>query len=958
MTGDTIMSKEKELLGTSYLYGQNAPFIEDLYENYLADPASVSDNWREYFDRLQAQAGAAVRDVAHRPIITAFEQMAKRGPMRTASAEGENKLQASVLLLISAHRYLGNRRANLDPLKRGERPQIAELEPSYYGFTEADLSKTFHVGSFHGFPEDRATLREILEAVRQTYCGSVGTEFLHISDENQKRWIRERLEGVRATPNYPPETKRRLLERVTAAETLERYLHTRYVGQKRFSLEGGESAIVAMDEILRIAGELGVAETVIGMAHRGRLNMLVNILGKSPSNLFSEFEGKAQVDLTAGDVKYHMGFSSDVMTPGGPMHLVLAFNPSHLEIINPVVQGSVYARQTRRGDTAKSEVLPVLIHGDAAVAGQGVNQEMLNFSQTRGYGTGGTVHLVINNQIGFTTSDPRDLRSSLYCTDIFKLVEAPIFHVNGDDPEAVAFVTRLAIEFRQEFKKDVAIDIFCYRKLGHNEQDEPMVTQPLMYQTIQKHPGTRKLYADKLVAQGTLAAGEPEKMITEYRDHLDRGELLYSPVLTGHNRSHSAEWLPFLRQPYSDEAKTAIPAQEVRRLAERLTTVPDGFVLHPRVKKIIDDRAAMGRGELPFDWGMGENLAYASLLAQGFGVRLSGEDIGRGTFFHRHAVLHDQARTKWDDGVHVPLANIQDGQARFQCFDSVLSEEGVLAFEYGYATAEPNELVVWEAQFGDFLNGAQVVIDQFISSGEAKWGRLSDLTLLLPHGYEGAGPEHTSARLERFMNMAAEDNWQVCVPTTPAQIFHLLRRQMLRKLRKPLIVISPKSLLRHKEAVSSLEEFSKGYFRTVIPELEQLDARKVKRVVLCQGKIYYELLAHRRERKITDTALVRIEQLYPFPAGEFAAAIGQFPNASELIWCQEEPRNQGAWYWLASRQHLTNALGKRKLLLVSRPASASPAVGYHAKHVQQQKAVVEHAFGPIQETTPQSPNNP
>ncbi|MDR1424702.1 MAG: 2-oxoglutarate dehydrogenase E1 component [Azoarcus sp.] len=952
------MSKEKELLGTSYLYGQNAPFIEDLYENYLADPASVSDNWREYFDRLQAQAGAAVRDVAHRPIITAFEQMAKRGPMRTASAEGENKLQASVLLLISAHRYLGNRRANLDPLKRGERPQIAELEPSYYGFTEADLSKTFHVGSFHGFPEDRATLREILEAVRQTYCGSVGTEFLHISDENQKRWIRERLEGVRATPNYPPETKRRLLERVTAAETLERYLHTRYVGQKRFSLEGGESAIVAMDEILRIAGELGVAETVIGMAHRGRLNMLVNILGKSPSNLFSEFEGKAQVDLTAGDVKYHMGFSSDVMTPGGPMHLVLAFNPSHLEIINPVVQGSVYARQTRRGDTAKSEVLPVLIHGDAAVAGQGVNQEMLNFSQTRGYGTGGTVHLVINNQIGFTTSDPRDLRSSLYCTDIFKLVEAPIFHVNGDDPEAVAFVTRLAIEFRQEFKKDVAIDIFCYRKLGHNEQDEPMVTQPLMYQTIQKHPGTRKLYADKLVAQGTLAAGEPEKMITEYRDHLDRGELLYSPVLTGHNRSHSAEWLPFLRQPYSDEAKTAIPAQEVRRLAERLTTVPDGFVLHPRVKKIIDDRAAMGRGELPFDWGMGENLAYASLLAQGFGVRLSGEDIGRGTFFHRHAVLHDQARTKWDDGVHVPLANIQDGQARFQCFDSVLSEEGVLAFEYGYATAEPNELVVWEAQFGDFLNGAQVVIDQFISSGEAKWGRLSDLTLLLPHGYEGAGPEHTSARLERFMNMAAEDNWQVCVPTTPAQIFHLLRRQMLRKLRKPLIVISPKSLLRHKEAVSSLEEFSKGYFRTVIPELEQLDARKVKRVVLCQGKIYYELLAHRRERKITDTALVRIEQLYPFPAGEFAAAIGQFPNASELIWCQEEPRNQGAWYWLASRQHLTNALGKRKLLLVSRPASASPAVGYHAKHVQQQKAVVEHAFGPIQETTPQSPNNP
>ncbi|NMG44011.1 2-oxoglutarate dehydrogenase E1 component [Aromatoleum toluvorans] len=941
---------------TSHLFGSNAPFIEELYENYLSDPASVSESWREYFDKLQAQSGAALRDVAHGPVIAAFAEMAKRGPVRTVAPEGDDKRQVSTLQLINAYRFLGNRWANLDPLRRTERPHIAELEPSYYGFTEADLSRSFNTGSFHGFSTDHATLREILEAVRQTYCGSVGSEYMYISEISQKRWIQARLESARATPRYDAAKKKRILERVTAAETLERYLHTKYVGQKRFSLEGGESAIVAMDELINVGGGLGAQEVVIGMAHRGRLNVLVNTLGKSPSMLFSEFEGKAAADLTAGDVKYHMGFSSDVMTQGGPMHLTLAFNPSHLEIINPVVEGSVYARQVRRSDESKTQVIPVLIHGDAAVAGQGVNQEMLNFSQTRGYGTGGTIHIVINNQIGFTTSDPRDYRSSLYCTDIFKMVEAPIFHVNGDDPEAVAFVTKLAVEFRQEFKKDVVIDIICFRKLGHNEQDEPMVTQPLMYRTIQKHPGTRKLYADRLVTEGTCKTDEPDRIIAEYREHLDRGELLSNPVLPGHNRQFSVDWTPFLKKPYTDAADTAIPVPEVKRLGERLSTIPTTFALHSRVKKIIDDRAAMARGELPLDWGMGENLAYASLLAQGYRVRLSGEDVGRGTFFHRHAVLHDQKRERWDEGIYKPLDHIQDGQAGFQCFDSVLSEEAVLAFEYGYSTTEPNELVVWEAQFGDFVNGAQVVIDQFISSGEAKWGRLSGLVMMLPHGYEGQGPEHSSCRPERFMSLAAENNWQMCVPTTPAQIFHLLRRQMVRKLRKPLIIVTPKSLLRHKEAISTIDELANGSFQTVIPEVEKLDPKKVKRVVLCQGKIYYELLAHRRENKITDTALVRIEQIYPFPTEAFAAAINQFPNAKEVVWCQEEPRNQGAWYWLASRQHLVNVLGKRRLLLVSRPASASPAVGYYAKHNAQQKAVIENAFGPIQDTTQQSPN--
>ena len=942
------MMQEKR--NNSHLFGSNAPFVEELYEHYLADPSSVDDNWRDYFDKLQAQAGAAVRDVAHSPVIEAFAQMARQGRVRSNGVSEPDKGQVSTLQLINAYRFLGNRWANLDPLKRAERPDIAELEPSYYGFTEADLGKSFNVGSFHGFSTERATLREILDALRQTYCGSIGSEYMYMADIQQKRWIQSRLESIRGTPRFSLEMKKRVLERVTAAESLERYLHTKYVGQKRFSLEGGESMIVAMDEIIRVGGSLGAQEIVIGMAHRGRLNVLVNTLGKSPSMLFSEFEGKSAQDLSSGDVKYHMGFSSDVMSPGGPVHLTLSFNPSHLEIINPVVAGSVYARQLRRGDSDKKQVLGVLIHGDAAVAGQGVNQEMLNFSQTRGYGTGGTIHVVVNNQIGFTTSDPRDYRSSLYCTDIFKMVEAPIFHVNGDDPEAVALVTALAVEFRNEFKKDVVIDIICYRKLGHNEQDEPMVTQPLMYRKVAKHPGTRQIYADRLVAEGSLQPGEPDELIREYREHLDRGELLYNPVLSGHSSKYAVDWTPFLKQPYTDEADTAIPAQEVRRLSERLTALPADFTLHSRVKKIINDREAMGRGELPFDWGMGENLAYASLVAQGYGVRISGEDVGRGTFFHRHAVLHDQKREKWDHGVCVPLKHIQDGQGGFHIYDSVLSEEAVMAFEYGYATAEPNQLVVWEAQFGDFVNGAQVVLDQFISSGEAKWGRQCGLTLMLPHGFEGQGPEHSSARLERIINNAAEHNWQVCVPTNPSQVFHLLRRQMIRKLRKPLVIITPKSLLRHKEAVSTFDDFSKGRFQTVIGETEKLDPKKVKRIVLCQGKIYYELLAYRREQGIKDIALVRIEQLYPFPSEAFAAAVDAFPGAKEVVWCQEEPRNQGAWYWLASRHHLMDVLGpKRKLLLVSRPAAAAPAVGYYAKHNQQQKEVIENAFGPIQD---------
>ncbi|HHV47767.1 MAG TPA: 2-oxoglutarate dehydrogenase E1 component [Rhodocyclaceae bacterium] len=944
------MNTMNDKFDSSLYFGGNAPFVEEVYENYLNDPSSVSAEWRDYFDRLAQMPGFVARDVAHTPVISAFAELARDGGFRPTVAPvagAENKKQSAVGQMVTAYRSLGTRWADLDPLKRLPRPKLDELEPSFYGFTDADLKQVFNVGSLKGLPEN-SQLSEILETLRQTYCGTIGVEYMYMTDYDEKRWLQDKLESIRSRPTFNSEQKKRILERLTAAETLERYLHTKYVGQKRFSLEGGESLIVTMDEAIRCGGSLGVDEVVVGMAHRGRLNVLVNTLGKAPSMLFEEFEGKKKSDLSAGDVKYHMGFSSDVSTPGGPCHLTLAFNPSHLEIVNPVVEGSVYARQVRRGEGSKQKVMPILIHGDAAVAGQGVNQEMLNFSQTRGYGVGGTLHIVVNNQVGFTTSDPRDYRSGHYCTDIFKMVDAPIFHVNGDDPEAVALVTQLAVEYRQTFHKNVVVDIICYRKLGHNEQDEPMVTQPLMYKIINKHPGTRKLYGDKLIAEGILAAEGPDQMIAEYRAHLDKGELLYNPVLAGYKHPMTIDWAPFLTKRYIETCDTTVPMAELQRLAQRLTAIPEGFTLHSRVKKIVEDRAAMGEGKLPVDWGMAENLAYASLLVSGYGVRISGEDVGRGTFFHRHAAFHDQNRTSWDAGTYHPLKNLQEKQAGFQCFDSVLSEEAVLAFDYGYSSANPYELVIWEGQFGDFANGAQVVIDQFIASGEAKWGRASGLVMLLPHGYEGQGPEHSSARLERFMQACAENNMEVCVPTTAAQVFHMLRRQAVRMQRKPLIVMSPKSLLRHKDAASSLEELANGEFKRVIGEVDDLDPKKVKRVILCSGKVYYDLVNARREKKINDIAIVRLEQLYPFPKDSLEKEMAKYPKATEIVWAQEEPRNQGAWYWMASRHHLVSQIGpKQKLLLVARPASSSPAVGYLAKHNEQQKALIESALGKI-----------
>ncbi len=941
----------------SYLFGGNAPYVEELYEAYLNNPASVTDNWRTYFENMQLVAATDgnndTRDQAHAPVIESFAQRAKanafvqRG-IASGVDEARSAKQVHVQSIIAAYRYLGTRFADLDPLHRTERPNIPELDPAFYGLTEADMDLTFSAGNTY-FGAEKMTLRDIIKALRDTYCASIGAEFMYVSDPAQKRWLQQKLESVRSKPTLSLEKKKTILDRLTAAEGLERYLHTKYVGQKRFSLEGGESFIACMDEVIQRSGEKGAQEIVIGMAHRGRLNVLVNTLGKMPSDLFAEFEGKYDTSLSAGDVKYHKGFSSDISTAGGPVHLSLAFNPSHLEIVNPVVEGSVRARQDRRATSAEGQkqVVPVLVHGDAAFAGQGVVMETLNLAQARGYRTGGTLHIVINNQIGFTTSDPRDTRSTTYCSDVVKMIEAPVLHVNGDDPEAVVWATQIAVDYRTEFSKDIVLDIICYRKLGHNEQDTPALTQPLMYKTIGQHPGTRKLYADKLETQGSVPAGYGDEQVNAYRAAMQAGKHTADPVLTNHKSKYAVDWAPYLNRKWTDAADTAVPLAELKRLSSKITTVPEGFKPHSLVDNLLKARTAMGKGEQNLDWGMGEHLAFASLVASGYPVRITGQDCGRGTFTHRHAVLHDQNREKWDSGTHIPLQHISPDQANFLVIDSVLSEEAVLGFEYGYSAAEPNALVIWEAQFGDFVNGAQVVIDQFISSGEAKWGRASGLTMMLPHGYEGQGPEHSSARPERFLQLCAENNMQVVQPTTAAQIFHVLRRQMLRLFRKPLVILTPKSLLRNKDASSPLGDLAKGGFQTVIGEVDtSIKGDKVKRVIACSGKLYYDIVNARKERSASDVAIVRVEQLYPFPHKAFEAEMAKYPNAKEVVWAQDEPQNQGYWFFV--QHHLRDAMSDaQKLAYAGRPASASPAVGYASKHNEQLKQLLEDAFGKL-----------
>jgi 2-oxoglutarate dehydrogenase E1 component len=921
---------------SSYLSGGSMAYVDSLYEDYLADPNSVTEEWRSIFSALPTVNGST-KDVSHRDIRDYFLQNADRKINQVIQSADSQQYQ--VANLISDFRLLGHLAAKLDPLGMIMRPAVPRLELSYHDLDKVDKNRTFFAGTSFNGPE--MSLEDIYSALKETYSGSIGIEYMHMSDTQATEWIQNRMESARGRPDFDSKQKLRILKDLIAADGLERYLGTRYVGQKRFSLEGGDSLIPMMNEIIRKAGQDGVKELVIGMAHRGRLNVLVNVLGKEPGLLFQEFEGKIKYDRT-GDVKYHLGFSSDIKTESGAIvHLALAFNPSHLEIIGPVVEGSVRSRLGRRHDLEKKDkVVPIVIHGDAAFAGQGVVMETFNFSQARGYCTGGTVHIVINNQIGFTTSNPLDARSTTYCTDVAKMVGAPIIHVNGDDPEAVVFATQLAFDFRMKFKCDVVIDLVCYRRQGHNEADEPAVTQPTMYKKIKSMPALREIYAQRLINEKLLTQIEVDKLIDSYRDTLDKGEAIVELVHEDYEGKYILDWAPYINAKWTDKVDTTITPKLLEKLTNQLDKLPQGFKLHPVVDRLLQERNKMTAGDILMNWGYAETLAYASLLEEGFGVRLSGQDSGRGTFAHRHAVLHDIET----GDTFVPLEHISNNSKRsFAVIDSVLSEEAVLAFEYGFASSEPSYLVLWEAQFGDFANGAQVVIDQFISSGEQKWGRLCGLVMLLPHGYEGQGPEHSSARLERYMQMCAQHNMQVCTPTTPAQIFHLLRRQVIRNFRKPLIVMTPKSLLRHKLAVSPLEDLFKGKFYTVIPEIDPLKPQKVSKVILCCGKVYYDLLQARREHKLDHVAIIRIEQLYPFPKKALMAELDKYPQAKEVVWCQEEPQNQGVWF--SSQHNMRDCLKPDQILnYAGREFAAAPAVGSSALHGKQQAELVEQAL--------------
>lgn len=917
------------------LFAENGAFVEEVHARYRANPESVGQDWREFFASLDAARATDGGNGAAPAVAVGTAPAAAPGAGR----------EAAIHSLIEAYRVDGYRVADIDPLHMHEiygRPAVPALEPAAHGFTDADLDRVFPTESLFAAPP-RLTLRALLDTLRASYCSHIGVEIAHLENDRRKPWILERMEGARGRPEFSPEKKRDLLYWLMASRSLEEFLQFRYPGQKRFSLEGGEALIPLLDELVQRAGGGGTRELVLGMAHRGRLNVLVNILGKSPATLLSEFEGRFDSGAASGDVKYHLGYSSDIETPGGPTHITLAFNPSHLEIINPVVEGSVRARQTRRHDTERRQALPLLIHGDAAFAGQGVVMETLNLSETRGYATGGTVHVIVNNLIGFTNSDPLDSRSTSHCTDVAKLVQAPIFHVNGNDPEAVAFAAEMALDYRMEFHHDVVIDLVCYRRHGHNEADEPMVTQPHMYARIRNQTPVHQLYARQLEQEGVLREGEAGEMYDACFQRIEAGEPVSRQVLHGLKLDHLANWEPYMGTHWRAAADTAVPLATLEDLGRRICEYPDDFRLHRSVERLLDARRAMSRGEQPLDWGCAEMLAYASLLRDGYAVRVSGQDSERGTFAHRHATYHNQEA----HGTHRPLAHLYEGQPPVEIINSLLSEEAVLGFEYGYSTSEPEGLVVWEAQFGDFANGAQVVIDQFLSSSEAKWGRYSGIVLLLPHGYEGAGPEHSSARLERYLQLCAEDNMQVVTPTTPAQFFHLLRRQMVRPYRKPLIVMSPKSLLRHPQAVSAREELGPGSgFRIVIDDPAISDPERVTRLVLCAGKVWYDLADKREKNEVEHVALVRVEQLYPFPRAELQAILDHYPKAREVVWAQEEPRNQGSWFFMLAQRHLAGMMRDgRSLSYVGRPYSASPAVGYLGEHLEQQITLTDIALG-------------
>ena len=924
------MSKSDKSTQSSGISSVSANYLESLYGEFESNPNNVSETWRHTFgslDQITASRGAVSAEV------------------KSHLSEGFVRRQAAVQRLIRRYQVYGHLNAKLDPLGLTDEWFTADLSLQSVGLNESDLTEQFQFDAVAG--SDTATLERIIEYYEQTYCGSIGYEYMHITDPKRLEWIQSRIECLSFRSEISDNDRRQTLKLLTMAECMETYLHAKYVGQKRFSLEGSESLIPILNELVQLSGAAGGKEVVIGMAHRGRLNVLVNVLGKSPAEVFGEFEGNVTNagawSQEHGDVKYHQGFSADINTLGGIVHVALAFNPSHLEIINPVVEGSVRARQHRRRDTSKNEVTPVLVHGDAAFAAQGVVMETLNMSHTRGFETGGTIHVIVNNQIGFTTSNKLDARSTVYCTEIAKMVQAPIFHVNGDDPEAVVAVARLAHAYRRNFHTDVVIDLVCYRRYGHNEADEPMMTQPVMYEAIRSIVPTRRKYATELVAANVLSDEDAQSMVMEYRDNLDRGEVVAGQIIDPAKMEKIVDWSKYFSAEWFDPVDTTSTLKQIRKLLEKMNNLPEDFLLHNRVKKILHDRTQMAAGKQMIDWGFAETMAYATLIDEGIAIRLTGQDVGRGTFSHRHALLHDQKSRD----VYCPLKTIREPDD-CQIFNSLLSEEAVLGFEYGYATTDPSALVIWEAQFGDFANGAQIVIDQFISSGFAKWGRLCGLTLLLPHGYEGQGPEHSSARLERFLQLCAGGNMQVCVPTTPAQAFHMLRRQALRPYRRPLIVMAPKSLLRHKRAVSDVRDLSRYGFQVIIDEIdENLDRDAVTRVVLCSGKVYYDLVEMREQMDVENIAIARVEQLHPFPVEELRQLLQiAYANASEVVWCQEEPQNQGSWYRIWHR--LRECRSKhQKIICSSRPEAPSPAVGHYRLHLDQQERLIVDALSSV-----------
>lgn len=904
----------------------NADVIDDAYAQWLADPDSVDPTWRAFFQGFSlGHSGGHL------------------GPATAAADSGvrviDSYKQAQVIRFINAHRSHGHLEAHLDPL--GEKPPAhPKLSLSHFGLTETDLDDAFTLTNFQGGGQRK--LRDILAALKRTYCGHIGVEYMHVQDADAREWLQARMESIENTPAYERPRKNRILRRLHKAELFERFLHTKYVGQKRFSLEGGETMIAAIDSLLEHCGDLGVEEVVMGMAHRGRLSVLVNILRKPFDVLFEQFSENYLPNTVGGDgdVKYHLGYEAELKTSAGQtIEVRLAANPSHLEIVNPIAEGKARARQRIREDVERRRVLPFLIHGDAAFAGQGVVAETLNFSQLPGYRTGGTVHFVVNNQIGFTTQ-PAEARSTRYCTDVAKMIEAPVFHVNGDDPEAVCFVMSLALEFRCLFQRDIVIDMYCYRKWGHNESDEPSFTQPLLYKKIAKHPQVSALYTEQLIRSGTHTQADSDAIKQEYSDAMERSfekakQAEAARLAAGEQGDPFRDSSAVFQPSYShDPLPTGVPLDQLNLIVNGLTRLPDGFHPNPKIKRFLDNRRKAFDEGGPIDWGFGEALAFGSLLVEGTPVRVSGQDCERGTFSHRHAVLYDaETREK-----HVPLLNLSDDQAKFCVYNSLLSEAAVLGFDYGYSLDYPQMLCIWEAQFGDFANGAQVVIDQFIASSESKWQRVSAITLLLPHGYEGQGPEHSSARLERFLQLCAEDNIQVCNITTPANLFHALRRQMRRDVRKPLIIMSPKSLLRHPQAVSSVQDFASGHFQEIIDD--PTPPHSTKRLLLCSGKVYYDLLAHRENHKIKDTALLRVEQLYPLHADKLAELAAAHPKA-KLVWVQEEPQNMGAWSYIAPE--LERLFG-RKPTYAGREAAASPAVGALAAHKIELAAFLKEAF--------------